>query len=1152
MSEATIEVRARLTADQVGFQKGMEQAAQATQQLANASAKLQRSMLALGAVSAVATGAIIAFGVKSFNAAARVDELDVAMNAVGKSTGLGYQALQDTAQAVKGMGIEMEVAQKAALTFAQNNLKLSYASELARAAQDLAVISGQNSTDTFNRLTYAVITGRSEVLKTVGIQKSAGQMYESYAKSIGKSAKQLTFQEKQQAVATGALAEAAKVAGTYEAAMKTPGKVLRSFARIINEIQVAIGKSLLTGFGPLIYSAYEMAKAFSKALESSRSFQTVLKATGMVLAKLTAPFVKLFENITKFVSSFVLGDFADDMVKANTGMSKVKTTVKDLASNIEFILPPIAALLAGFSAFAGAKVFALVPGLGSILGMLNPVKVGFVVLALTSTQVREALVRLGAVIKPLLTPFAGLAKIFTGSLGYATAILAKGIDGVTKVISTAIGFVQRYLNIFKVIGTVIASLLVMFLAAKVALLIQAAYFDIASLAATRFTLAQEFLNKVMALNPMMKVILLLIALVTAVVIAYKSSESFAEAFRNAFNSVASVVGQVLGFVFRLFGNLLLGFGELMSTTTSFGQLVANVFQFVYQTITFVVSFVLKVFAFLIDGFIGLMETNITFRGVVEDTFNVIARIIGGAVNFISIVLATLIKIVAAVVFGMSQMKDTIVSIVKGVIAAFQLFGEKVGIIFEVITGGISRFTNYIRDKISAFIEMLIRASQHLPAFLGGNQIEEALIKFNVSVEGASKTVKEFDETMSRSKLDKITADTEKATDGFSQFGLTINKGLQNTLNFTSGVSGALSNVANTILKVGEAAVKFTSQDLGKALGDTLLAGAKKASTGVNFLIDQIEKIKMAQVGTPLVDLVSKGAIKAGNFLIGLAGGIESFTSGDTFKRLGDDFSSMIEGLKSGLGFGDIAAEEAKKYSGATGSDASTNAAEKIQADADKMKAMRDAMKSGLEGIQNVINDLRDAAAEFAKSLKETIMGFAGLKSVELPDGFIPKAQSLIENMRMRLDKSAKFAAQIAQLSAMGLDTSALKDIIDSGPIKGAQLAASILGGNAVENITQINALQKAIAFTGAAVGAFSADAIYGGDIQKAQSAYTNMSGAGAPLTMTPSGNSIYIQQGAFNVNVDLTGTNTTEEQIDLINKAIEAQFGYLAKELASK
>jgi hypothetical protein len=104
-------------------------------------------------------------------------------------------------------------------------------------------------------LTHAVITGRSEVLKSVGIQKSAGQMYESFARKIGISASALTYQQKQQAVATGALAEAAKVAGVYEAAMDSPGKVLRSFARIHNEIQVAVGGVLLKAFGPMIKSS---------------------------------------------------------------------------------------------------------------------------------------------------------------------------------------------------------------------------------------------------------------------------------------------------------------------------------------------------------------------------------------------------------------------------------------------------------------------------------------------------------------------------------------------------------------------------------------------------------------------------------------------------------------------------------------------------------------------------------------------------------------------------------------------------------------------------------------------------------------------------------------------------------------------------------
>jgi hypothetical protein len=215
-----------------------------------------------------------------------------------------------------------------------------------------------------------------------------------------------------------------------------------------------------------------------------------------------------------------------------------------------------------------------------------------------------------------------------------------------------------------------------------------------------------------------------------------------------------------------------------------------------------------------------------------------------------------------------------------------------------------------------------------------------------------------------------------------------------------------------------------------------------------------------------------------------------------------------------------------------------------------MKAIREAMQAGIDSIKGVLDDLRKASGEFADSLKDTIMGFAGLKSIELPDGFIPKAKSLIENMRQRLDKSNQFAQQIAILQSEGLDAGALKDIIESGPIKGAQLAASILGGNAKENIAQINALQKAISFSGAAVGQFGADAAFGGLTANAQAQLARLTEA--ELTTRTRGNNQFIEQGAFQVVVNTSGAANTEEEIKMITDKIEQTFAILSKELAAK
>jgi hypothetical protein len=419
-----MEMRARVSADTAQFTRGMQQASQAADGFIQTSNRLKGAITGVGIASATAITAMVAFGTKSFMAAARVDELDIAMNAVGKSTGLGYQVIRDATIAIKANGIEMEIAQKSALKFAQNNLEIGKAADLARVAQDLAVIAGENSTETYNRLTHAVITGRSEVLKSVGIQKSAGQMYETFAKSIGKTTKQLTYQEKQQAVLAGALAEGAKVAGTYEAAMTSPGKVLRSFARVNNEIQVSLGNVLLKGFGPLIFSAYNLVKSIAKASEKSKTFQGIMQAVQMVLTKLTTPFVTLIDRIKEFVEN--LDPVVGNVEKFRDSMGGAQNKVKVLAEKIEFLLPAVAALAAAFATFAGAQIFRMIPVLGTILGGLaGPLGIVAVVMAtlyLTSTQVKTAMNELFSALQPVADAVKKVGGAFFVAAAYGVSI----------------------------------------------------------------------------------------------------------------------------------------------------------------------------------------------------------------------------------------------------------------------------------------------------------------------------------------------------------------------------------------------------------------------------------------------------------------------------------------------------------------------------------------------------------------------------------------------------------------------------------------------------------------------------------------------------------------------------------------------------------
>jgi len=1240
-----MEMRARVSADTAQFTRGMQQASQAAEGFIQTSNRLRGAMTGVGIASGAAITAMIAFGTKAFMAAARVDELDIAMNAVGKSTGLGYQVIRDATVAIKENGIEMEVAQKSALKFAQNNLELGKAADLARVAQDLAVISGMNSTDTYNMLTHAVITGRSEVLKSVGIQKSAGQMYETFARSIGKTTKQLTYQEKQQAVLSGALTEGAKVAGTYEAAMTSPGKVLRSFARLNNEIQVSVGGVLLKAIGPLIFSAYNLVKSFAKAIEKSEILQTIFKAITLVLQKLTKPFIVAIDKIKEFVDN--LKPVATIGEKFEGAMSGAQDKIKGLAEKIEFLLPAIAAVTAAFATFAGAQLFRMIPILGTVLGGLaGPIGIVAVVLAtlyLTSSQVKTAINNLVTSMKPFFSIVVKLGKALAVLGGFAVAILAKAISGLAKVISSVTGFFQKHSTIAKILAGIILTLVGAFIAYKAALIvipaIQAAVAftsellgvaqvlmsggQLAAIASTNGLAASMLkLNATMYANPIGLIIGAIVGLVIAFGFAWKESQTFREVMTKVFDFVANVVGKVLGFIFKLFGNLLVAFGNLIDINNTFGKVVASVIQFVYQVYltwyTFIVkaiksvidtflmlfenqtvfakvvagiinfiigvyttfySFILGTIKSVIDAFVDLFKTNETFRNIVETVFNAIQAIIGFAVTTIVVVLANIIKVIATLVYYFGKFRDFIADVWGKITLAIDKAKDIIGGVLSKLGNIMSGVISFMREKFASFINWLANLADKIPVLLGGDVIRDALRGIANAISGVKKAEEDFKPSLG----EDISKTAIAGIDAASKLNSKIIEASLSWGNYKDGAAGTLSDVANKMLGFAAKVNKIATDEVGNKLvagfitagektstvlgtmikgitalkemkfGDKivegLVKGANIASDGLGKVIAGLEKMKDLEVGKFIVENTSEAAVKAGEFLLGLGAGIESFTSSNFVDKIGDAFGDLVAKLKTGLGFGNILEDLKKEFSKPGDLNFDDPNADELANGAKRLETIRDSMKAGIDAIRGVLDDLKQAAKDFADSLKDTIVNFAGLKGVELPDGFIPKAKSLIANMEQRLNKSQQFATQIAQLQAMNLDADALKSIIEEGPIKGAQLAASILGGGQ-EAVNDVSRLQKQIQFAGARIGAFGAEAGFSGQISDATRILNSMQGQ--DFQTASRGNNVYIQQGAFQLNVDVSGAKDDEERTAIIAAKIEETFAILARQLASK
>lgn len=462
------EVMARLLGDSSSAVSAFTSASSAAQQFQGQVEKTNGLLVAMGTGFAAAGYSVIKFAKHSFDEAARVAELDVAITAIGRSTNVGAAQLRQAAKDIKAMGIETASAQQMAIEFAQGNLDLASASKVARVAQDLAVISQKNSTDTAMLLTRAIKTGNSMLLKSAGVSGQASEAYATYAQELGKSQTSLTAQERQQAIVNLIMKEGKQVAGVYEAAMMEAGKVLRSFPRLLSDIHDAFGSALLDGFGPAIKAVYDLVKNFDKAISEGGKFYPIIEALAIYMEQLISPFTEVINHFAEFVKHVEVGEI----------------NVMGLTERLTEILPIVVALATGLSTLAGKSLLGNLPVLGKFVGALNPFMVAMSVLILMTPKLREKLFALGNTLKALIPPLLGIARMVIEAasqfinefivpiVGWMLDRLGPAIQGVADILGGFAGDTETASNFVEGLKTVLVILTGAYVGLKTVQLIQ--------------------------------------------------------------------------------------------------------------------------------------------------------------------------------------------------------------------------------------------------------------------------------------------------------------------------------------------------------------------------------------------------------------------------------------------------------------------------------------------------------------------------------------------------------------------------------------------------------------------------------------------------------------------------------------------------------
>jgi hypothetical protein len=200
--------------------------------------------------------------------AARYETLGTVITTVGRNAGYSGQEMEAFAKTLQATGISMTGSREALARMSEAHLDFAQSAKLARVAQDAAVIGNMNSTEAFQHLVEGIATGEVRMLRHVGIVANFEASYAKMAAQLGVSTNSLDEYQKARARTNAVEEAAAAISGTYEAAMETAGKQMKSMERYMDDLKVKVGEALQPALKEVVTDWTATVKALGDVAES--------------------------------------------------------------------------------------------------------------------------------------------------------------------------------------------------------------------------------------------------------------------------------------------------------------------------------------------------------------------------------------------------------------------------------------------------------------------------------------------------------------------------------------------------------------------------------------------------------------------------------------------------------------------------------------------------------------------------------------------------------------------------------------------------------------------------------------------------------------------------------------------------------------------
>lgn len=181
----------------------------------------------------------------SFTYAARTEELGVALYSMARAAGVSEAAIGAQEAVIRRLNITGQETRIVLSRMLQAQLDVTKGTDLAIAAQDLAVVTGDATAETYERLILGITTMQPRILRTAAVYTTLTEIMRENKKETGQTATSLSSHQKQQLLLNEVLNQAARVTGNYDAAMGTAGKQMRTAIRIVDDLKNAFGQQFL-------------------------------------------------------------------------------------------------------------------------------------------------------------------------------------------------------------------------------------------------------------------------------------------------------------------------------------------------------------------------------------------------------------------------------------------------------------------------------------------------------------------------------------------------------------------------------------------------------------------------------------------------------------------------------------------------------------------------------------------------------------------------------------------------------------------------------------------------------------------------------------------------------------------------------------------